>query len=173
MSNVGYLCFHHSYDPGSGISQIRKRVVTDSLLSSFKFDKIYSLCLSPESLPEHLHSGEPAGKTSNLNLKLITKLEEILQLSFIYKEETVGKVCMARSEEVRPDFRESFTLKNLLNYILGFIHSEDYRQKLLSFPEKGLSAVPLPQDPDDLWRMASKRTRINLTDHSEDSHIHS
>ena len=162
MSNAGYICFHLNGLRGSGISQIRKKEVTDSLLSSFKPDKDYSLYLSSESLPAHSRSSQPAGKNHILNPKLITKIEEILQLSFIDKEETEGNLCMAQSEEIRPDFRESFTLKDLLNYILGFSHSEEHQQKLPLFPEKGVFAVPLPQDSEEFWKMTAKETGMNL-----------
>ncbi|WDF64783.1 hypothetical protein [Flavobacterium sp. KACC 22763] len=48
-------------------------------------------------------------------------------LLFLEEEES-GNVCFANSEEVRPEYRQSFKLIDFLDYIYAFMHSSVYRE---------------------------------------------
>jgi len=48
-------------------------------------------------------------------------------LLFLEEKES-GNVCFANSEEVRPEYRQSFKLINLLDYIYAFMHSSVYKE---------------------------------------------
>ncbi|KAF2083059.1 hypothetical protein [Flavobacterium sharifuzzamanii] len=48
-------------------------------------------------------------------------------LLFLEEKES-GNVCFANSEEVRPEYRQSFKLIDFLDYIYAFMHSSVYKE---------------------------------------------
>lgn len=67
-------------------------------------------------------------QNQNLNQALLLKIEQTLNLIFI-KEENVN-VCFANSDEVRPEYKQSFRLLDLLDYMYAFVHSSVYQESL-------------------------------------------
>lgn len=57
-----------------------------------------------------------------LNPEIIKLFTASLGLTFASQKEHEGNVCLANSHEVRPEFKETFTSKNLFDYILSLIH---------------------------------------------------
>ncbi|HEY1195596.1 hypothetical protein [Flavobacterium sp.] len=67
-------------------------------------------------------------QNQNLNQALLSKIEQTLDLIFI-KEENAN-VCFANSVEVRPEYKQSFRLLDLLDYMYAFVHSSVYQKSL-------------------------------------------
>lgn len=67
-------------------------------------------------------------QNQNLNQALLLKIEQTLNLIFI-KEENAN-VCFANSDEVRPEYKQSFRLLDLLDYMYAFVHSSVYQESL-------------------------------------------
>ncbi|HEU0126359.1 MAG TPA: hypothetical protein VFQ56_08640 [Flavobacterium sp.] len=67
-------------------------------------------------------------QNQNLNQALLSKIEQTLDLIFI-KEENAN-VCFANSVEVRPEYKQSFRLLDLLDYMYAFVHSSVYQESL-------------------------------------------
>lgn len=68
-------------------------------------------------------------KTSKLiivNTEVIKLFSSHLGLLFLEEKES-GNVCFANSQEVRPEYRQSFRLIDFLDYVYAFIHSSVYK----------------------------------------------
>ena len=71
-------------------------------------------------------------QNQNLNTSLISKIEKTLNLIFI-KEELESNVCFANADEVRAEYKQSFRLIELLDYIYAYAHSSFFNgsQKII------------------------------------------
>ncbi|WP_281234593.1 hypothetical protein [Flavobacterium gelatinilyticum] len=67
---------------------------------------------------------EDAFENEILNKSLLSKIEQTLKLIFI--KESHENVCFANSDDVRPEYKQSFTEMDLLDYICAFVHSSVY-----------------------------------------------
>ncbi|KAF2516427.1 hypothetical protein [Flavobacterium foetidum] len=65
-------------------------------------------------------------ENQKLNPEIISKIEKALNLIYIKEENT--NVCLANSDEVRPEFRQSFKTLDLLDYINAFARSALYKE---------------------------------------------
>ncbi|MDP5200046.1 hypothetical protein [Flavobacterium sp. DG2-3] len=77
-------------------------------------------------------------ETTILNYEIIKLFENKLGLLFL--EEESGNVCFANSDEVREEYRQSFKLMDLLDYIYAFEHSSIFTvsQKIIITSETEL-----------------------------------
>lgn len=64
---------------------------------------------------------------STINDNVIAKFSDHLKLLFLDEQES-GNVCFANSGEVRPEYRQSFKLIDLLDYVYAFMHSSFYKE---------------------------------------------
>lgn len=55
--------------------------------------------------------------------EIINQISNCLGLLFINEKETEGNVCFINSNELRPEFRQSFTSIDLLDYCYAVLHS--------------------------------------------------
>jgi len=74
-----------------------------------------------------------------VNTEVIKKFSDHLGLLLLEEQES-GNVCFANSSEVRPEYRQSFRLIDLLDYIYAFGHSTVFKesQKLMLTSETDL-----------------------------------
>lgn len=77
----------------------------------------------------------------SINLEIADKIAQSLGLIFLNQKET-GNVCFANSDEVRPEFRQSFTTIDLLDYIFAMMHYN-----------KDLQKIPIPLDTLHFWKL--------------------
>ncbi|MFH6997133.1 hypothetical protein ACHRVZ_04315 [Flavobacterium sp. FlaQc-57] len=77
----------------------------------------------------------------SINLEIADKIAQSLGLIFLNQKET-GNVCFANSDEVRPEFRQSFTTIDLLDYIFAMMHHN-----------KDLQKIPIPLDTLHFWKL--------------------
>ena len=81
-------------------------------------------------------------ETTILNHEIIKLFENKLELLFL--EEESGNVCFANSDEVREEYRQSFKLIELLDYIYAFAHSSVFAvfQKII-----------IPSETELFWKL--------------------
>lgn len=79
----------------------------------------------------------------NLNTDLLKQLADYLGLLFINEQES-GNVCFANDVEVRPEFKQSIRLIDLLDYIYAFLHSSFYKKS---------QKIIMPSDTGFFWKM--------------------
>ena len=69
--------------------------------------------------------------------KLISQFEKATELTFINENEVAGNVCYANDATLRPDFKTTFTEKDLKHYILGLPQTQN---------------LTLPKDAATFWK---------------------
>lgn len=94
-------------------------------------------------------------RTPNLNPDIVKQIAEGLGLAFTNEKETESNVCFANSDEVRPEFRQSFAPIDLLDYIYAVLHSPTYREKYKEFLKIDFPRVPVPTDADQFWKLVN------------------
>ncbi|TRX23356.1 N-6 DNA methylase [Flavobacterium franklandianum] len=104
-------------------------------------------------------------RTPNFNPEIVKQIAAGLGLSFTNEKETEGEVCFANSNELRPEFRQSFAPIDLLDYIYAVLHSPSYREKYKEFLKIDFPRVPYPKNPRqfiDLVELGSQLRQIHL-----------
>jgi predicted helicase len=113
---------------------------------------LFPLYLYPENNEQQtLDINTP--RTPNLNLTIIKQIAEGLGLTFTNEKETENAVCFANSDEVRPEFKQSFAPIDLLDYIYAVLHSPSYREIYKEFLKIDFPRIPAPQDPGKFWQL--------------------
>ncbi len=91
-------------------------------------------------------------KTSNeaivLNPEIVKRIANRYGLFFLDKKET-GNVCFANSEELRFEFKQSFTAIDLLDLCYAVLHSSIYEDDLKNETQK----IPIPIDSNVFWKL--------------------
>lgn len=94
-----------------------------------------------------------ADRIPNLNPLIIKQISESLGLTFTNEKENESNVCLANSDEVRPEFKQSFAPIDLLDYIYAVLHSPSYREKYKEFLKIDFPRVPMPSDQNTFWNL--------------------
>jgi|SRR6185437_12112986 len=83
-----------------------------------------------------------------INPEILKQISEKLQLSFINDEEMqrLGEVCFANSPEVRPEFRLTFTSKDVLDYLYAILYSTEFQKEFEKHLKTDLKSIPAPSD---------------------------
>lgn len=83
-----------------------------------------------------------------LNPEIINQVVNCLGLLFINEKEPEGNVCFINSNELRPEFRQSFTSINLLDYCYAVLHSP-----INEFSEINSVRIPITSDSSVFWEL--------------------
>ena len=98
----------------------------------------------------------------NFPLRIVSQISRQIGMIFISQEESGGNVCLANSEEVRPEYRTTFSSVDLLNYFYAVFHSSycrAYGREV--FIE--LSGLPYPKGAEHFWRLAEMGGQLRRT----------
>lgn len=85
-----------------------------------------------------------------VNNDVVKSFSNHLELFFLDEKES-GNVCFANNEEVRPEYRQSFRLIDLLDYVYAFMHSCVYKES-----EK----IILSSDVALFWKLVKIGSRL-------------
>lgn len=85
-----------------------------------------------------------------LNPEIINQVANCLGLLFINKKETEGNVCFVNSKELRPEFRQSFTSTDLLDYCFAVLHST-----INEISEINSARIPIISDSSVFWELVN------------------
>ena len=78
----------------------------------------------------------------------------------IYMEkETEGNVCFINSNEVRPEFRQSFTIIDLLDYCYAVLHSA-----INEFSEINSARIPVTSNSSVFWQFVKHGSELRKED---------
>ncbi len=84
----------------------------------------------------------------DVNPKIAAVFSKIVGLLFIHENEEKGNVCFANSDEIRNDFKTTFTKSDILTYTLGCLKTESKVAKRID-----ISRLKLPKKPEEFWKM--------------------
>lgn len=96
----------------------------------------------------------------NLNPEIVKQIADGLGLTFTNEKETESNVCFANSDELRPEFKQSFAPIDLLDYIYAVLHSPTYREKYKEFLKIDFPRIPAPQDPGKFWKLVKLGSQL-------------
>lgn len=77
------------------------------------------------------------------NSEIIKLFADCLSLLFSSEKEA-GNVCFANSSELRPEFRQTFTATELLDYVYAFAHTSYYKE---------FQKVAIASEADIFWKL--------------------
>lgn len=113
---------------------------------------------SPEKGMNHFQ-----GNQKRFIAEFADKIGEKLELSFFIDIED-GNVCFAdNNDELQDDYKHSFTLADVLNFISAILSSKWKEQAEQAIKEEEAEEFPYPEKKDSFWKMVelgnSKRVR--------------
>lgn len=156
--------FHHVF--------ITSMICDGNITSSarlFGAGYVFPLYLYPELNGQpKLHEDDK--RTPNLNPEIIKQIADGLGLTFTNEKETESDVCFANSDEVRPEFKQSFAPIDLLDYIYAVLHSPCYREKYKEFLKIDFPRIPAPLDLakfTKLVKLGSELRQIHLLESNQ------
>ncbi|KAF2517616.1 hypothetical protein EYY60_00360 [Flavobacterium zhairuonense] len=83
-----------------------------------------------------------------LNIETVNLISKHVGLLFLNEKETEN-VCFANNTELRTEFRQSFRILDLLDFIYAILHSSIYETGVENVKQKN----PMPHDSDLFWKM--------------------
>ena len=108
-----------------------------------------------------------------IDKKFINQISEKLKLAFIRDEGKgmSGEVCFANSPEVRPEFRLTFTTKDILDYVYAVIYSNEQKRDLEKYLKMDFDGIPITTDTDIFWNLAALGKRLIKIHRMEYPHV--
>ncbi len=137
---------------------LTKEIVDKCIISTVDNANIFPLYLYPESSGQ-LSLGSTETRKPNLNLEIVGQIAKGLGLTFIPEPfdsapgDRSGEVCFAESGEVMPEYRQTFSPIDLLDYIYAVLHSPSYRETYKEFLKIDFPRVPYPTDAGKFWEL--------------------
>ena len=97
------------------------------------------------------------GKIPNLTEEIINQIAHKTGLHFILAKDPEGNVCMANNNEVRSEFRQTFTPTDILDYAYAILHSSNFHSA-----EKKILKInfPYPKNAEIFWKLAEIGSQI-------------
>jgi len=92
--------------------------------------------------------------------QIIQQVSARLGLTFISESEATGEVCFANERGLRPEFRQSFTATDLVDYIQAILHNPGNGEKYRDFLKTGVAQIPYPTNIDDFWQLVQTGSRL-------------
>lgn len=102
-----------------------------------------------------LLSGQPAKPPAvpDFPPQVVEDISRHLELIFVPENVSGGNVCLANAEEVRPEYRTTFSFFDLLNYFYAVLHLPEYREKYKEFSKVEFPWIPYPKEAVAFWRL--------------------
>lgn len=94
----------------------------------------------------------------NLDKQIIQQIANSLGLTFINPNEASGEVCYANEPGLRPEFRQSFTATDLLDYVYAVLQTQTEQDG--EFLKTGVAQVPYPTNTDVFWQLVQAGGRL-------------
>ncbi|GAB3913554.1 hypothetical protein [Mucilaginibacter boryungensis] len=85
---------------------------------------------------------------------LIQHVSSNLGLLYISPGDTEGNVCYANEPSLRPEFRQSFTLQHIKNYLRALAHHPALLQRYAAHLKTSDTGVVYPLSAKVFWELA-------------------
>lgn len=92
--------------------------------------------------------------------EFIRQIAQKIHLVFVSGTEQEGNVCLADSPEVRPEYRQSFSLHDLQHYLYAVFCSSACEAMRRTGAAPDFSRIPHPKDADTFWRLAGSGAEL-------------
>jgi predicted helicase len=88
-------------------------------------------------------------KDKNVNQHSVQQITYHLNLLLVGDNNTIGNLCFANCNEIRPEFRQTFTMIDVLDYCYAILHSETFD----TFSSDGVIRIPITSDSNIFWQL--------------------
>ena len=92
--------------------------------------------------------------------QVVGGVSRCLDLLFVPENVSGGTVCLANVEEVRSEYRTTFTSGELLDYFYVLLHLPDYRRPDKEFLETDFPCLPYPKNAEAFWLLVKFGRRL-------------
>ncbi|WP_417444534.1 type ISP restriction/modification enzyme [Joostella sp.] len=82
---------------------------------------------------------------------IVNEISSVISLPFIFEQETEANVCYANSSELRDDYKTSFTLFDVLDYMYAVLHAPLQRESNKELININSNGLLLPKDTNTFW----------------------
>jgi len=93
-----------------------------------------------------------------LDKQIIQRIATGLGLTFINPNEATGEVCYANEPDLRPEFRQSFTATDLLDYINAVLQTQAEQNG--GILKTGVAEISYPTNADVFWQLVQAGGRL-------------
>lgn len=97
------------------------------------------------------------GKIDDLTEEMTNQIAHKTGLMFILEKDVEGNICMANNKEVRPEFRQTFSPIDILDYFYGILHSSNFSSAQNKFSKANF---PYPKNAEIFWKLAEIGSQI-------------
>lgn len=103
---------------------------------------------------------KPVGdREAVLNSKIIEQIANNLGLLFVKQKDREGNVCFVNNPDLRPEFRQGFTVLDVLDYSNAVFHSKTYRKGNTDFFN-----IPISADVVLFWQLVQIGSNLRNTE---------
>lgn len=95
--------------------------------------------------------------------KIIRQISVKTGLTFIPDKEPEGNVCMAANKEVRSEFKITFSLEDIVDYIYAVLYSPAYRRNNNENLKNDFPRIPYPDDTSVFWKLVELGGELKKT----------
>jgi len=99
-----------------------------------------------------------SNKDKKVNQDSIKQITHHLNLLFVSNNDTMGNVCFANSNEMRPEFRQTFTMIDVLDYCYAILHSQTFDE----FSRNVVTRIPITSDSKIFWKLVEIGKKIRI-----------
>ena len=97
------------------------------------------------------------GEIPDLTEETINQIANKTGLIIILEKNSESNLCMENDKDIRPEFRQTFTPVDILDYTYAILHSSNYR----SADKKNLHLnFPYPKNSEIFWELAEIGSQI-------------
>lgn len=111
-------------------------------------------------LKETLPTVQSSISIPQLNPEIIKQISNQLGLKHILKTEVQGNLCFANNQEIRPEFKQTFTNEDILNYITAVLHLPIHEAQYKESLKTNSCKIPYPKDPKTFWELVKIGSEI-------------
>lgn len=90
------------------------------------------------------------------NPEIINDIANQLDLLFINENDREGNICFANSKDLRPEFKQSFTVLDLLDYSYAVLNSVKY------YKSDNNKEIPIPLQSDIFWQLVQIGSNLRI-----------
>lgn len=98
-------------------------------------------------------------KFISLNFETLQYIANCCGLLFL-EDQATGNVCFAHSQELRPEFKQSCTAIDILDFTYAIMHSSFYNKDSKIEEVK----IPIPQDAAVFWKLVQIGKELRTTE---------
>lgn len=88
-----------------------------------------------------------------IDMSVCAEIEKNTGIYFVGEEQTAGRVCFSNSPDVRPEFRQYFSIVDLLDFVCAFVSSSACKDQ-----DAGSNKIRIkcPENAVAFWDLVSK-----------------